>query len=407
MDTVKYTCEHQGCGGCLYLGTPYEEQLNIKETLVRNLLDSAGIVPGEFLGVKGSPVITAYRNKMDYTFGDEYKGGPITLGMHKYKSFMSIITTDRCLLVDDDFNRILSSVLSFAKSKGYTAYNKKSHQGFLRNLVLRRGVKTEEILINLVTTSETDLGATGFVEMINGLELRLCLKGVLHTVYDGLADFVYCDELRVLYGEDYYMEKVLGLDFKINAFSFFQTNVPATESLYKTAISWIDIYKKRVLDLYCGAGVITLILLDEQRKLTMGGGALTEDRLNNGSGSVTGVELSAEAVRDAKENASINNLNNCNFIQGDVLEVIDSMREDPPDVIVVDPPRVGIHPKALKKIMALGAKEIVYISCNPRSLADNLKTLSEVYEVLRVQPFDNFPFTKHVETIALLKHRFG
>ena len=381
-------CKHKElCGGCIHQGKPYEQQLEEKGNDVSMLISKKEIKVGEYLGIQGSPAQYRYRNKMEYTFGDTVKDGPLCLGMHRKKHFMSIVTVDECQLVPEDFNRILSAVLGFCQEKGYSFYHKKSHEGLLRHLIIRYGVRTGELLVNIVTSSQGEFDDKGFTEMITALELDNRVVGVLRTINDRLADAVYCEELKVLWGRDYYMEKIMGLDFKVSAFSFFQTNVEAAERLYTEAIDIIDDFEdKNVFDLYCGTGTITQALALKAK-------------------TVTGVELVSEAVEAAKENARLNGLDNCNFIAGDVFEVLEKL-EQKPDVIVVDPPRVGIHPKALDKILGYGVKQIVYISCNPKSLTDNLMYIQgNGYEVKKIKAFDNFPMTKHVETCVLLQRR--
>ena len=331
--------------------------------------------------------IYGYRNKMEYTFADMEKNGPMTLGMHKKKHFMSIVTVDQCQLVHEDFNVILRGVLEFASSRGYTHYHKKVHKGLMRHLIVRRGIRTGELLVNVVTSSEDGFDENAFVEMIRALPLENQVVGILRTINDRLADAVYCDELRVLWGRDYYNEEILGLKFKVSAFSFFQTNVDAVERLYSYAVSLIeDFENKEVFDLYCGTGTITQVLARKAKE-------------------VIGIELVEEAVEAAKANAALNGLDNCRFLAGDVFEVLDSL-PDKPEVIVVDPPRVGISSNALEKIIGYGVKQIVYISCNPKSLADNLYYMQYYgYEIKSVKPFDNFPGTKHTETVCLLSNR--
>ena len=322
---------------------------------------------------------------MEYTFGDFVKDGEMTLGMHKKGNFMSIITVDQCQLVDEDFNRILSFTLSFAREKGYPFYHKKSHQGILRNLIVRKGMRTKALLVNIVTSSEEGFDEEAFRDGILSLKLENEVVGILRTFNDSLADAVVCQSVKTLWGRDYYMEEILGLKFKVSAFSFFQTNVEAAERLYQQALSLIDDFEgKTVFDLYCGTGTISQVLALKAKE-------------------VIGVELVEEAVEAARENAGLNGLENCRFIAGDVFEVLKNV-EEKPDVIVVDPPRVGIQPKALDKILGYGVEQIIYISCNPKTLADNIKYMEYYgYECRYLKPFDNFPFTKHVETIVLLQ----
>ena len=290
------------CGGCRYQGIPYEEQLAVKAAEVKNLLDAKSIKYGDLLPIQPAPSLYAYRNKMEYTIGDMEKGGPTTLGMHPRGRFMSIITVDECQLVHEDFNTILKATLDFVDSKGYSHYHKKRHTGLMRHLIIRRGVHTGELLVNIVTASDGgakaggpgDAGAgemfdeQGYAEMIMGLELENEVVGVLRTINDRLADAVYCDELRVLSGRDYYNEKIMGLKFRVSAFSFFQTNVEAVENLYSYAVSLIDDFEgKTAFDLFCGTGTITQVLAKKAR-------------------TVLGVEIVEEAVEVARQTAELN-----------------------------------------------------------------------------------------------------
>ena len=386
MADFKELCPHREfCGGCIYQDVPYEKQLEEKEREVLSLLEAKGVKPEKTDRIEGCPTPFCYRNKMEYTFGDFVKDGEMTLGMHRKKNFMSIVTVDSCRLVDPDFNVILRAVLDFAVEKGYTFYHKRSHSGLLRNLIIRKGIRTGELLVNIVTTSEEGFDEAEFTEKLLSLNLNNKVIGILRTYCDSLADAVVPDSLKTLYGRDYYMEKLLGLDFKVSAFSFFQTNVEAAERLYTEALALVDSFEgKNAFDLYCGTGTISQVLALKAKE-------------------VLGIELVEEAVDAARENAALNGLDNCRFIAGDVFKVLSEVA-DKPDVIVVDPPRVGIQPKALDKIISYGVKEIVYISCNPKTLAENLRYLDYYgYKCRYLKPFDNFPMTKHTECIALLE----
>ncbi len=385
MADFKELCPHREfCGGCIYQDVPYENQLAEKEREVRRLLEAKGVTPEKIDKIEGCPSAYCYRNKMEYTFGDFVKDGEMTLGMHRKKNFMSIVTVDRCQLVDPDFNIILKAVLDFSVEKGYTFYHKRSHSGLLRNLIIRKGIRTGELLVNIVTTSEEGFDEDKFTEMLLSLTLNNEIVGILRTYCDSLADAVVPDSLKTLYGRDYYMERLLGLNFKVSAFSFFQTNVEAAERLYTEALALVDSFEgKKAFDLYCGTGTISQVLALKAKE-------------------VLGIELVEEAVDAARENAALNGLDNCRFIAGDVFKVLNEV-SDKPDVIVVDPPRVGIQPKALDKIISYGVKEIIYISCNPKTLAENLRYLDYYgYKCRYLKPFDNFPMTKHTECIALL-----
>lgn len=378
-------CKHnEGCGGCIYQEIPYQEQIILKGKEILRLLDEKKISYGKYLGIEGSPKRYAYRNKMEYTFGDEIKNGEMTLGMHKKGRFMSIVTVDECQLVDSDFNEILKATLDFCNEKGYSYYHKKTHLGLLRNLIIRKGEHTSELLINVVTSSQQEFDGGDYADRIRALPLTNRIVGVLHTVNDKVADFVYCEKLYTIWGRDYYMEEIMTLKFKVSAFSFFQTNILAVEKLYTEALSLIkDLDGKTVFDLYCGTGTITQTLALRAKK-------------------VIGVEIVEEAVEAARENARLNGLDNCEFIAGDVLAVLDQL-EEKPDVIVLDPPRVGVHPKALEKILNYGVNQIIYISCNPKSLVENLSFAQYYgYKVISIKAFDNFPYTKHTECVVLM-----
>ncbi|QEK11726.1 23S rRNA (uracil(1939)-C(5))-methyltransferase RlmD [Crassaminicella thermophila] len=378
-------CEHFGvCGGCAHQTIPYSKQLYMKAKLVKKLLDEAGIKDYEFLGIEGSPEEFAYRNKMEYSFGNEKKGGELTLGMHKKGRFHDVVTVDKCRIVDEDFNSILKTMLKYFREKKVPLYNNKTHEGYLRHLVVRKAKKTEEIVLNLVTTTQINFDMTELVEKIKNLDLEGKLVGFLHTFNDNIADAVVSDKTEVLWGQDYFTEEILGLKFKISAFSFFQTNSLGAEKLYSIVIDFMgDAENKTVFDLYCGTGTIGQIVAKKAQK-------------------VIGIELIEEAVDAANKNAKLNGLSNCKFIAGDVLKKIDELKEKP-DIIILDPPRAGVHPKALKKVLNYKAPEIVYVSCNPKSLAENLVEVQKAgYKVEKVKCMDMFPHTPHVETVVKL-----
>ncbi|MCQ2507371.1 MAG: 23S rRNA (uracil(1939)-C(5))-methyltransferase RlmD [Dorea sp.] len=384
---IESKCPHFGeCGGCTYQNLPYEEQLAMKEGQIKKMFDEA--VNGDYLweGISASPRIFGYRNKMEFSFGDEFKDGPIALGMHKRGSFHDIVNVEGCQIVDEDYRAILSCVLEWAKGSRLPYYHKMRHDGVLRHLLVRKAVKTEEILIDLVTTSD-EIGETVLLmlrDKLLSLELTGKIAGILHTVNDSLADVVKDEGTRILYGQDYFYEELLGLKFKITPFSFFQTNSLGAEVLYQKARDYIgDIDDKVIYDLYSGTGTIAQILAPVAKK-------------------VIGVEIIEEAVEAAKVNAGLNGLDNCSFWAGDVLKVIDDLGEVP-DFIVLDPPRDGVNPKALMKILNFGVDRMVYIACKPTSLARDLEMIQgRGYKVEKIALVDMFPHTVHVETVALL-----
>ena len=389
------------CGGCMYQTMLYEDQLAMKANQVKSLLDAAIAGAGQtdeegkpdylFEGIKGSPKEFAYRNKMEFSFGDEYKDGPLSLGLHKKGSTYDVLTASDCKIVHSDMTEILKCVLAYFKEierkesrSGSIYYHKMTHEGWLRHLLLRRAETTGEILVNLVTTSQREYDLTPLVDQIRALPLEGTIVGILHIINDSVADVVRSDETRILYGQDYFYETILGLRFKITPFSFFQTNSLGAEVLYSTARDYIgDTKDMTVFDLYSGTGTIAQILASVAKE-------------------VIGVEIVGEAVEAAKENAALNGLSNCSFLAGDVLKVLDEVSEKP-DFIVLDPPRDGIHPKALPKIIAYGVDRMVYISCKPTSLARDLDVLIRSdYRVEKACCVDMFCSTVHCETVVLL-----
>lgn len=402
------TCSLFGlCGGCTYLSLPYEEQLKVKEEQVKRLLDSVLNKQEEawaFEGIKGSPKAYEYRNKMEFSFGDEYKDGPLALGMHKRGSFYDIVTVADCEIVDADYRLILQTVRDYFARAKVSFFHRMSHEGYLRHLLVRKASRTGEILVALVTTSQdpwqgetavegsldVDALITGFKDLLLSLEqdrkLAGKFAGILHITNDSIADVVQSDRTELLYGQEYFYEELLGLKFKISTFSFFQTNSYSAEVLYQTARDYVGDLggsDKTVFDLYSGTGTIAQLMAPA-------------------AGKVIGVEIVEEAVEAAKKNAAANGLDNCEFIAGDVLKVLDEV-EEKPDMIILDPPRDGIHPKALPKIIAYGVDHIVYISCKPTSLVRDLEVfLENGYRVDKAVAVDQFPWTANVETVCLL-----
>ena len=378
-------CKHFNvCGGCSILSVPYEKQLEIKERQVMDLFLAQDIFGFNFQGIQGSPQSKEYRNKMEYTFGDEMKDGPLTLGLHKKGKHIDILTVDGCFLVDNDFITVLTSTVEYFNEKKVPYYRTMSHKGYLRNLVVRKGINTNELMVNIVTSSQEDFDMNDYKDMLLKLDLKAELVSILHTINDGLADAVNCDELRVLHGRDYIQEELLGLKFKISPFSFFQTNTKGAEDLYSIAREFVgDHENKVVFDLYSGTGTIGQVMAGAAKK-------------------VYGIEIIEEAVVAANQNAKLNGLTNCEFIAGDVAKTVKSLKEKP-DLIIVDPPRPGVHKDAVRDIAGFGANEIIYISCNPKTLVLDLVEFKNYgYEVEKVKCMDMFPNTPHVETVVKL-----
>ena len=370
-------CPHFGkCGGCIYLNLPFEEELELKRSQVVRLLESAvdqaaqlcGL-PAEqlavskwFEGIRPSPQEYEYRNKMEYTFGDEYK-------------------------------LILRTALDYFGNSGLPFYHRLRHTGYLRHLLVRKAAFTGEILVDLVTTTRLQPDLSAYVNELVQLQEKGLLKGrfagILHTDNDSLADVVADQGTEILYGKDFFTEELLGLRFKVTPFSFFQTNSHGAEVLYDTARKYLSEgtmagkEKGIVYDLYSGTGTIAQLMAPTAEK-------------------VIGVEIVEEAVEAAKVNAERNGLTNCSFLAGDVFKVLDTI-EEKPDTIILDPPRDGIHPKALPRILSYGVENILYISCKPTSLARDLPSfIAAGYRPVRGICVDQFPWTSSVETLVLL-----
>ncbi len=394
QELTEGVCPHfTRCGGCTYQSLPYDEQLKLKEEQARRLLDS--VCPRDsyqWQGMKSSPISAGYRNKMEFSFGDEYKGGPLALGMHKRGSFYDIVTTEHCQIVHEDVCQILKETREYFVEREAPFYQKLQHTGYLRHLLVRRAVKTGEILVDLVTTTQLHWLEHGKEEdLLKGWQNRICrlslggrLAGILHTRNDTLADVVQNDHTDILWGQDFFYEELMGLRFKITPFSFFQTNTLGAEVLYETVRNYIgDTRGKVIFDLYSGTGTIAQILAPVAEQ-------------------VVGVEIVAEAVAAARENTTMNGLDNCQFLEGDVLKVVDEL-EEKPDLLVLDPPRDGIHPKALPKIIRFGVERMVYVSCKPTSLVRDLEIFFQNgYWVEKACGVDMFPGTTGIESIVLL-----
>ncbi len=409
-------CSHfELCGGCSYQTLPYKEQLRLKEGMVHSLLepviaaahkDDSVDIKSLFESIAPSPIQFEYRNKMEFSFGDASFGGELELGLHKRGSFYDIVTVKDCRIVDEDLRTILKETLAYFRGKETTYFHKRTHEGFLRFLLVRKGFSTGEILVDLVTTSQvpkdticTEVSLLDdWKEALLSLKLSGRITGILHTTDDRVADVIADEGTEILYGRDHFTENVLGLSFKITPFSFFQTNTLSAEVLYSKVREYVAMAVGEnddasgnnrigtVYDLYSGTGTI---------------GQLMSTVADN----VIGVEIVEEAVKAANENAASNGLHNCRFIAGDVLAVLDDISEKP-DLIILDPPRDGINPKALAKIAAYGVEHIVYVSCKPTSLARDMEYLmSNGYRPVRICPIDQFPGTVHIESVCLFTHK--
>jgi len=391
-------CPHFGsCGGCTYQNLPYEAEQELKNSQVKTILDRAINGDYSYEGLIPSPSEEEYRNKMEFSFGNEYLDGPLTLGMHRAGRFNDVISVDGCRIVDGDYRLIIGKTLDFFSSRNIPFYRKHTEKGYLRHLVIRKGKKTGEILLLIETTTQLDFDMREYAEMLLSIEgrdgdpsLTGRFAGILHLKNDDPADNVQGDDITVLYGRDYFYDEILGLSFRITPFSFFQTNTLGAELLYSKAREYALSVMARerapvIFDLYSGTGTIGQIMSKAADK-------------------VIGIEIVKEAAEAAKENAAANHLGNTGFIAGDVLKELGRIKERP-DIIILDPPRDGCAPKALSKIIDYGCRHIIYISCKITSLERDLVPLQDAgYRVVKAAAVDMFPNTSGVEVIALIEN---
>ncbi|MDD7593826.1 MAG: 23S rRNA (uracil(1939)-C(5))-methyltransferase RlmD [Peptoniphilaceae bacterium] len=382
-------CPHASvCGGCNYQTLAYETELLLKAQQMRALY--AEFPALRDVEIRRSPATEHYRNKMEYTFGDETPGGPLTLGLHQPRHFYNIIPTPHCRIVPEDFNRLRDAVETYCHRKGWAAYHRTRKTGFLRHLVLRVALTTGALMVNLVTTSAhtfTPDERREFCERLTALPLDLPLVSIFHTTNDADADAVIPEKLDLWYGRNEMDETLFDLTFHVGPFSFFQPNVYGAQNLYAKAIALAgDMSGQTVYDLYCGTGTLAQIIARHAQR-------------------VIGVEIVEEAVEKARQAAFENHLPNVKFIAADVLDELQRLADagERPDVVFLDPPRQGVHPKAIAQLIAAAPRKIVYISCNPTTQVQDL-TLFRAggYAVQAGMAFDQFPRTKHVETVVLL-----
>lgn len=383
---VDAKCPHFGiCGGCSSQTLSYKKQLELLQDEVKELFDEAKVPTGEYESVVGSKSQWEYRNKMEFTFGDMEKGGELTLGMHIRNKSFGIVNVDQCKIVDEDFRNIIDLTVSYFRKTDLTYYRVMKREGYLRHLVIRKAKNTKELMVNLVTTTQVNFDLTEYVEILKETKFDGKLVSILHTENDSFSDAVIPEKVNILYGIDHIQEELLGLKFNISPFSFFQTNTDGAEGLYSIVREYMGTSDNKVVfDLYCGTGTIGQIVAPRAKK-------------------VVGIELIEEAVEAAKENAKLNGLNNCEFLAGDVAEIIKTVK-DKPDIIILDPPRSGVHPKALDYVIKFKAEEIIYVSCNPKTLVNDLRVIIDSgYKVIKTRVKDMFPNTPHGECCVLLK----
>lgn len=388
LENNTKTCANPDiCGGCAYQKLAYETELMLKVDMIKNLFkDNAINYDGE-IKINQSPISKAYRNKMEYSFGDRQKGGELVLGLHRKNRFYEIVGTNDCNIIDEDFNTIRSRVEEYFRRKNASFYHKSTRDGLLRHLVVRKAHRTNEIMVLLVTTSDMSFDSIRkklFLSYLLDSKLEGKIVSVYHIINDSCADAVIAEESHLIYGKEYIREEMMGLSFKISPFSFFQPNIFTAEKLYQKAFDLASIDEKmNVLDLYSGTGTITQLMALKAKH-------------------ATGIEIVEEAVEKAKENALLNKIDNIDFLCGDVLEEIEKVG-DRYDVVILDPPRAGIAPQSLEKIIKMKVDKFVYISCNPKTQLENLKDfIDQGFIIKDFEIFDQFPRSRHVESIALL-----
>jgi 23S rRNA (uracil1939-C5)-methyltransferase len=384
---VEAPCPHFGrCGGCRFQDYAYERQLDAKESQVRDAL----VRLGGFAEPPLEPIVPAasqyhYRNKLEYSF-TQTGDGP-ALGFHRAGRWDEVLPIDVCLLTTDIGNAVRDAVQAWAREEKLVAYDQAAHSGYLRHLVVREGRNTGQLLVQLVTGQGRKFEEGYFVEVLRRLPE---VRSIHWAVNDTPAEVTNLPS-KLLWGEEAIEEEILGLRFRVRPNAFLQTNTEMAETLYGLAREFASLTgSETVYDLYCGTGTIGLALASQ---------ALT----------VWGVEISEESVACAIENAELNGITNVAFFAGNVSLALEELREraGAPDVVVVDPPRAGLAGKALRRLGRLGAQRIVYVSCNPTTLASDLKLLRDDfgYELLRCRPVDMFPHTPHIESVNLLERR--
>jgi 23S rRNA (uracil1939-C5)-methyltransferase len=383
---VEAPCRHyhEGCGGCRFQDLAYEVQLSAKADQVRDALHRiGGLTEFELEPALGANAVFHYRNKLEYSF----TGGPdgVALGFHRAGRWDEVLAVEKCWLTTDLGNAIREAVAAWARTEGLAPFDQETQAGFLRHLVVREGRSTGQALVTLVTAPGELAGADRLVETLRRFPE---VRSMNWAVNDTPAEVTNLPT-RVLWGDEAIEEEILGLRFRIRPNAFLQTNTAMCEELYRLALEYAALTgEETVYDLYAGIGTIGL--------------AMARDALT-----VWGVEASEESVACALENAELNGIANAAFFAGDVAAAVGELRDraGDPDVVVVDPPRAGLTGKALRLVGGLEAERLVYVSCNPTTLAGNAKELTGElgYRLERARPVDMFPHTPHVETVALFR----
>jgi 23S rRNA (uracil1939-C5)-methyltransferase len=383
---TKPVCSHFGfCGGCTWQNLKYEEQLKFKAKQVKQSLKHiAGFEDPPVQNALGSEDEFYYRNKMEYTFSP-HPEKKLILGLHPRKRFDMVFDLKECLLQSKTANKIVDFAREFARDKNLSAYNRKDQSGLLRYLMIREGKNTDMTMVNLVTYKGDFPAAKEFSD---GLFSNFpSVKSIVRNINPKLAQIARGETEEVLGGERVITERLGEFTFEISSNSFFQTNSRQAEKLYGVILDMADMKgDEEVLDLYCGNGTISIFLSSIVKK-------------------IIGVETVEEAVQNAKRNAELNEVNNCEFIRGETKKVLKDfeLENRVPHLVVIDPPRAGLHPRGIKSLLSLRPPKIIYVSCNPTTLARDLRIFCEQdYRLENVQPVDMFPHTFHIESVAKL-----
>jgi len=393
-------CSHFGvCGGCKWQNVTYEKQLEFKQKIVQDSLQRIGGFYGlSVQPTRPSPDVFFYRNKMEFSFSDrrwllsnqeqEEKPKDFALGLHVPRRYDKIVDIDACYLQSEESNALLNLVKEFAMTSGLSPWSTADHTGFWRHLVIREGKHTGQRMVNVVTSEKDEAVMARLSGRI--LESKISISSFVNNINRSKGSTAFGEEEWTVWGEPLIREKLGDYDFEISANSFFQTNTRQAERLYDTVIELADFSGEEIVyDLYSGTGTISIYISKLVRK-------------------VLGIEVIEAAVQDARRNKALNQVENVEFVLGDVKDEMKRMEElvdvvGRPDVLIVDPPRAGLHPKSVQAIQKLAPEKMVYVSCNPTTLARDLAEWKNRYTLRQVQPVDMFPHTYHIETVVLLE----
>ena len=375
---------YKRCGGCNLRHIDYNETLKIKQNNVQALINKTLETKIEAEKIIGMENPYHYRNKAQYPIGLNKENKPV-IGVFANRTH-EIIPMEKCLIQSEISEKIAKSIYNFIIKNNISVYNEKTGKGLFRHIVIRKAFKTGEIMCTLVINGRQIPKEKELVKEL--IQNYPDIKTVVKNINTKNTNVILGKENIVLYGEGYIKDKLGKYLFKISPLSFYQVNPVQTEKLYNLAIQMAKITKQdTVFDLYCGIGTISIYMAEYAKK-------------------VYGIEIVEEAIKDAKENAKINNIDNTEFIAGDVVKILDDLINNKkiiPDIVMIDPPRKGMDQTSIKNILKIKPKKIVYISCNPATLVRDLKYLEEEYKIEKIQPVDMFPFTSHIEIICVLK----